>query len=267
MVRKEKVFLVHNDSKAILLSPGITKRYGIVAAIIIQQVHFISNNKKQLTFVDGRYWVGKTINEWVESLGLYKYDAIKRTLSKLVKEKALFRKELSNYNSDRTGWYSVNYEKINEECYNGLKCHTPSQGGCHPDLEGCHTSSQGDCHTLSQGAQHTRSLKIKSLKDKSLKDKSNKIGFISVFPFSEFWLMYSRPADEYNCKQLYDTLTEEIRALIKKNLPGYLGSFNGQNYRKSPLNWLIAKNWVDDYSTDSTSEPSMLDKYGAGNFS
>lgn len=88
---------------------NIAKKYGIEAAIILNNLHFWhernkANNKH---FYDGKYWIYNSVTAWMDLFPYLSRDKIKNALSKLRVHKII---ESANYNEnkyDKTLWYGL----------------------------------------------------------------------------------------------------------------------------------------------------------------
>lgn len=96
----------------LLVLPTLADEIGLNEAIVLQQIHFWISKGKH--FHDGRYWVYNTYEEWQKQFPFWSVSTVRRTFNKL---EQLGLIESANYNSmtiDKTKWYTINYEKLNE---------------------------------------------------------------------------------------------------------------------------------------------------------
>lgn len=101
------------------------KGIGLNGAILLQQIHYwIEQNKASYLkgesshvncYQDGKFWVYNSVDAWkAENFPFWSEKTIIRTRDNLVKDGFLI---LGNYNLkgyDRTKWYTINYEKLEE---------------------------------------------------------------------------------------------------------------------------------------------------------
>lgn len=93
--------------------PFLAKEIGVNETLFLNHIHNwlqVSKNKR-----DGFIWVYKTYDEWQAELPFWSVDTVKRTIKKL--EKAELVISTGKYNRlgfDKTKWYTINYEKINQ---------------------------------------------------------------------------------------------------------------------------------------------------------
>lgn len=84
---------------------------GLNEAIVVQQVHYwltLSSNER-----DNRMWVYKTYPEWQTEFPFWSDDTVYRTFKKLEAEGILLSTdEYNQIATDRTKWYSIDYEEL-----------------------------------------------------------------------------------------------------------------------------------------------------------
>lgn len=85
---------------------------GLNESIVLQQLHFWLKEKKN--FIDNRYWVYNSIPDWQKQFKFWSESTVKRIFESLTKLGVLFIGEYNKDRRDRTKWYSINYEKLNE---------------------------------------------------------------------------------------------------------------------------------------------------------
>ncbi|RXI70523.1 DnaD domain protein [Clostridium tetani] len=102
----------------IVINKELAKIIGLNEAIVLQQIEYWINineqAKKENNFQDGFYWTYNTIEEWTNEFPFWSGDTVKRTLSKLRKRELLITNRYNIKKYDRTLWYRINYEKLNE---------------------------------------------------------------------------------------------------------------------------------------------------------
>lgn len=92
--------------------PDLAVEIGLNEAIVLQQVHYwLLPSRGVGKIVDGRRWVYNTYEKWKENFPFWSVPTIKRTISSLEKQGLLeSRSDLNGHASDRTKWYTINYE-------------------------------------------------------------------------------------------------------------------------------------------------------------
>lgn len=94
------------------INTELAKLIGLNEAIIIQQIHFWLKEEKNL--IDGKYWVYNSIPQWKKQFSFFSESTIKRTFKSLKDLGLLFVGEYNKDKRDKTNWYSINYERLNE---------------------------------------------------------------------------------------------------------------------------------------------------------
>lgn len=93
------------------LLPSLAKTIGLNEAIILQQLHYWSMNKRMGKVDDnGRKWIRNSVDQWQEdNFPFWSTDTIRRVLSKLEAAGLITSANLNNSAYDRTLWYSIDY--------------------------------------------------------------------------------------------------------------------------------------------------------------
>lgn len=84
---------------------------GLNEAIFIQQVHYWLKASKHEH--DGRAWVYNTLDGWREQFPFWGLSTIRRTIDSLRKSGILLTGNYNQTTSDRTLWYSIDYDVLN----------------------------------------------------------------------------------------------------------------------------------------------------------
>lgn len=105
--QEESLFLTHN---MIGYSPELSLHFGVVGALLIQQIHYWSavNN----TASNGYKWVYNTFEEWHKQLGCFDIKTIKSTMKKLREAGVVVAENHNKIKYDRTLWYRVDYSSL-----------------------------------------------------------------------------------------------------------------------------------------------------------
>ena len=113
------------DEQPIVFDRTLAKKIGDRHATILQRIHYWveinrKNSNKQ-AFKCGYYWTYKSLERWhAEDFDYLSLSTVRRTLEQLIKKGYLITGEYNKLRSDRTKWYRVNKEKI-EELYNEIQ--------------------------------------------------------------------------------------------------------------------------------------------------
>lgn len=101
------------DDYPIQVLPKLAKEVGLNEAIFVQQLHYWTNGKSG-KLKDGKRWVYNTYKDWEENFPFWSNATIRRTIASCEKQNIIF---VGNYNRagfDKTKWYAVNYEEIED---------------------------------------------------------------------------------------------------------------------------------------------------------
>src|SRR3990167_1938289 len=106
------------DEHPLQVLPTLACKFGLNGAIVLQQVHYwlvlARKAKDDRKFIEGRWWVYNSYEEWKENFPWWSLPTIKRTILHLEKYNLLISKEMRAQDWDHTKWYSVNYDALNE---------------------------------------------------------------------------------------------------------------------------------------------------------
>ncbi len=111
------------DEFPILVDRVLASKIGLNEAVIIQQIHYwiMQNKRQKKNYYNNKWWTYNTLEEWRdETFFFWSLSTVKRTFKKLEKEGLLI---VGNYNRkayDRTKWYTIDYEKLEERCNNSI---------------------------------------------------------------------------------------------------------------------------------------------------
>lgn len=96
--------------------PRLATLIGLNEAIVIQQVHYWLRHKQDAgqDFIDGHYWVFNTYEQWQEQFPFWSMRTLKRIFSSLEKSGLLLTGNYNHHGYDRTKWYSINYDLIDQ---------------------------------------------------------------------------------------------------------------------------------------------------------
>jgi hypothetical protein len=103
------------DSRPLVIDPTLAKLIGLNEAIIVQQVHYWLENKREAgkeKKIDGFHWVYNTLEEWHKQFPFWSSKTVQRTISKLENKGLLISGCFNKMPTDRTKWYRINYEKL-----------------------------------------------------------------------------------------------------------------------------------------------------------
>ena len=95
-----------------MVLPSLAVAIGLNEAIVLQQIEYWLNRSTNL--VDDRLWTYHTIPEWKAQFPFWSEDTVKRTLKSLRDQGLVIARTISDSSWDRTLWYTIDYDKLNE---------------------------------------------------------------------------------------------------------------------------------------------------------
>lgn len=103
--------LIIND-KPLLIPPTLATLIGLKESIILQQLHYWLQRTKNIR--EDRKWVYFTYDQLVEQFPFFSKSTIRRAISYLENNGFLCSKQFNKMKIDRTKWYTINYEALEE---------------------------------------------------------------------------------------------------------------------------------------------------------
>lgn len=103
-------YLINEDP--IFFLPTLATQLGLNEAILLQKIHgwLQCTPKKHV----GRSWIYNTYKSWHEQLPFMSEITIKRAVKNLIEKKIIITENFNKNSFDKTLWYSIDYEKLNE---------------------------------------------------------------------------------------------------------------------------------------------------------
>lgn len=107
------------DEPPMLMLPSLAKVLKSAdKAIIVQQIHYWLQIKRKAkdtrSFKEGRWWVYNSFREWHKQFIWISERTIQRHFKDLVAQGIIIVGNFNNQNYDRTNWYTLSYERLNE---------------------------------------------------------------------------------------------------------------------------------------------------------
>lgn len=102
------------DEYPLIVLPSLARTVGLNAAIVLQQVHYWTdkNRRAEQNFIDGRYWVFCTLDQWQKQFPWWSKMTIRRIFADLEENGLILSGYFNSNKMDRTKWYCVNYDKL-----------------------------------------------------------------------------------------------------------------------------------------------------------
>jgi len=104
--------LIFQNSSCLLMQPCLTEKLGKSPAIFLQQLHYWLTSKKDVGRIAyNKRWVYNTSDDWAQQLYMSARQ-IRRIIQELKDRGIILIRKLSRKKSDRTNWYTINYESL-----------------------------------------------------------------------------------------------------------------------------------------------------------
>lgn len=100
------------DESPLLFQPTLATIVGLNEAIFVQQVHYWLNPRVNKRFIEDRYWVHNTYEQWQKQFPFWGEKTIRRTIASLESLDVLIS-YVSTINFKKTKFYSIDYEALN----------------------------------------------------------------------------------------------------------------------------------------------------------
>lgn len=228
----------------LIVMPLLAEKIGLNEAIIIQQIHYWISNPLNENIKDGRVWVYNTYEQWIKQFPFWSRSTIKLTILSLQNKRLLITGSFNKKRSDRTKWYTIDYDSF--ECldigtWDRFK---PTMG-----LNRSHGRLKSVPCTITETTTKI-STDIK---------KNNKKSFDTEF--EEFWEAYSKKVSRHKCFDIYNKILKIEGIKLHQSI---IQSISGQNkerevnealgiwqpLKKHPSTWLNGRCWEDSFKTD-----------------
>jgi hypothetical protein len=131
------------NENPLVVNPSLAAAIGLSESIVIQQMQYWL--KKSTNKIKGQSWIYNTYDEWALQFPFWKPETIRKIFSKLRKMGLIKSEKLSKNKWDKTNWYTINYQILDETLARfDAENHTASIGknAPHDDAEN-HTASIG----------------------------------------------------------------------------------------------------------------------------
>lgn len=104
------------NSSVLVLDKDLACILGLNEALVLEQINYWleMNKKNNRNFHEGRYWTYNTIKDWQKEFPFWSESTIKRIFKRLRDMEIIIVDNFNVYQMDRTLWYSIDYEKLEE---------------------------------------------------------------------------------------------------------------------------------------------------------
>jgi hypothetical protein len=115
------------NENPMVFQPSLAKAIGINEAIVLQQIQYWLNIKKEMgdQKIDGKYWIYNTYDEWELQFKYMSARTIMRTIKNLCNLNLVIVQQFDKRKWDRKNYYTINYEeleKLEENCTKNTNC-------------------------------------------------------------------------------------------------------------------------------------------------
>ena len=96
----------------LMVLPTLATKIGINEAMFLQQLHYwVDRSKHEM---DGRKWIYNTVDDWCKQFPFWSRRTLVRVISNLEKQNLIMSANYNHKGFDRTKWYTVNYDRLDE---------------------------------------------------------------------------------------------------------------------------------------------------------
>jgi hypothetical protein len=238
--------LLQND-KCLVMQPEIIKIAGKSAALLLQQIHYwIENEQVHGKMHQGKKWIANSYDSWASDLKIVSKSTIGRCISILKNLRLIFVETLSEFKSNRTNWYTINYNRISE-----ILNISPLNNS---------TKNNSDFEDIQKQKHISNRLKISVCPTQNesmyIDKKTNKDNLINLIK-SESFQSVINDTEKPLTQQLIDIWNEiinpEVNSQLNKNRCRYLIAAFKYKFNKNITKW-------KDYCRKITSSDFLMGK-------
>jgi len=219
------------DDYPILVLPKLAEKIGLNEAIILQQIHYWLKDSKHK--YDNKNWIYNSFSEWQKQFPFWSVITIKRTIYSLEKKKLLY---VGNYNKakfDKTKWYSINYQ-------------------CLEDM--IQPSYQNDTTSVSKrddGVYQKETTNTRDYTETSSETTHNSATDVTQVQFNQWWNLYDKKLDKKKAFSLFKSALKKHKfETIMNGTQAYLKTITNKQYQKYPKTFLSQESFLNDYSEE-----------------
>ncbi len=94
----------------LLVCPDLAEKVGLEEAILLQQVHYWLNERRNRHQFDGKRWVHNTYAQWKHQFPFWSLRTIQRIILRLEKQGVL--KSFAARKAQKTKFYTIDYQRL-----------------------------------------------------------------------------------------------------------------------------------------------------------
>ncbi|MCH4326199.1 replication protein [Staphylococcus haemolyticus] len=220
------------DDYPILVLPKLAEKIGLNEAIILQQIHYWLKDSKHK--FDNKNWIYNSFTEWQKQFPFWSVITIKRTIYSLEKKNLLYVGNYNNAKFDKTKWYSINYQCLEDMIRPSYQNDTTSV-------------SKRDDGTGQNDTTNTRDYTETSSETTS----HNSTTDVTQVQFNEWWNLYDKKLDKKKAFSLFKSALKKHKfETIMNGTKAYLKTINNKQYQKYPKTFLSQESFLNDYSAE-----------------
>lgn len=104
--------LIFQKSPCLLMQPCLTEKLGKSPAVFLQQLHYWLTSQKEVGLIsENKRWIYNTSSDWAAQI-CTSARQVRRIIKKLEELGLILINKLSKKKTDRTNWYTINYEAV-----------------------------------------------------------------------------------------------------------------------------------------------------------
>src|SRR6266403_6306814 len=103
--------LLINENPMMIL-PNLAEKIGLNEAVVLQQLHYLMNPEFNKNFINGRYWVYNTYEQWQKKFKFWSVPTVKRIFLNLEENGLVLTDRFNEDSHVRTKWYTIDYESL-----------------------------------------------------------------------------------------------------------------------------------------------------------
>lgn len=227
--------------------PTLAERIGLNEALFLQQLHYWlqrSNNWR-----DGRRWCYKSAEDWTKEFPFWSSRTIKRITTSLKKQNLIITGQFNKAGFDRTTWYTVNYEQL-EQASQSIVTDCPNPKGQ------VGTTIVTDCPNAKGHFVPTNTIEYTETTTENTQ-KNNTVSGADQETLSErfesLWKLYPRKSRKKDAFNAYKRAVkkgvsdEEIKAGIEKYKAQIKAQHTSTQYIAQGGTWFNQERWADEY--------------------
>lgn len=131
------------EGPVLLSQPQLIEHFGRAGAQFINQIHYWLTKSQGFLDENGRKWIYNTEETWSQQLCLSARQ-VRRYISKFMEQGVLYVQKLSSHKSNRTNYFSLNYEALEAVLTSNIGSKSTESGTfVHPDIVSLPSGQKG----------------------------------------------------------------------------------------------------------------------------